>query len=152
MSWTRYTKWFCHLTNSSSSERCHYLLKFTTSLAFNLIKTLVWGGCPSCQGLTTATKKCQSTLWKGSEKQKYSSWNFEIIKIFFCKRRLKKAFLFKTENQQQKCQFTNFLSDLQQNSRPVCYFNLKTGIKCSSFFVSKFLWWEEIWEDWGKKI
>ena len=28
--------------NSSSSESCHYLLKFTISLAFPQIKTLVW--------------------------------------------------------------------------------------------------------------
>ena len=38
--------------NSSSSESCQYLLKFTTLLAFTQIKTLVWGGWQSCQGLT----------------------------------------------------------------------------------------------------
>ena len=64
--------------NSSLSESCHYLLKFTILLAFTQIKTLVWGGWQSCQGLTkNKNKTTKIFLWekKTDVKVRYeNSW------------------------------------------------------------------------------
>ena len=139
--------------NSSSSESCHYLLKFTISLAFTQINTLLWEGCQSCQGLTqklnknfdnqifvrkkTDVKVQYENSWKrkGSEEQKYSSdsWNFKNTiwtqRVFyhiwkvFFVKDWKKFYFQNTKFIKKKCQFTNFWGEFWQTSRPVCYFS-----------------------------
>ena len=100
----------------------------------------------------TKVKVHLQNFWnqKGSEKQKCSSWNFEITMclwniffkykkwFFFSKEQvfLKLLFLNQIHQIKDKCHFSNFCGKLWQNSRPVCYFSFKNWYKNKSIVTS----------------